>query len=410
MKNGSMRNRFLLCQTLVFLALASLFLFSCAMAENADTVSQAQNLTKACVISGTVDQRHVARLMDDKYPTYWDGTGGELTITLPEGVSAQGVSISFFRNAPALRVEALNGQNEWTQVAAFEDAYLNAYIPFDAAGSFRLRAADPAAVLKISKFSVWGEGKLPASVERWTRLEENADLMLVVTHPDDDIIWFGGLLPTYAGEKGKKVMAVYVAGEPSAQRKNELLEGLWTCGVHYYPEIGPFPDLNARNLEIARNKWGKDAAAEYITGLLRKYRPPVVVTQDIKGEYGHFQHILTVQSVIEAVTKMAADPAYAKESAALYGVFSPSKLYLHRWRKNEIVFDWSQPLSAFDGRSGFDVADEAFEKHVSQKKTHYYVYRSGTYDSQRMGLYWTAVGPDEDKNDIFEHVAQQASK
>ena len=89
--------------------------------------------------------------------------------------------------------------------------------------------------------------------------------------------------------------------------------------------------------------------------------------------------------------------------------FSPSKLYLHRWRENEIVFDWSQPLSAFGGRSGFDVADEAFKKHVSQKKTHYHVYRNGTYDSQRMGLYWSAVGPDEAKNDIFEHVVQQAS-
>lgn len=48
----------------------------------------------------------------------------------------------------------------YSKVAAFEDAYLNAYIPFDAAGSFS-PVADPAAVLKISKFSVWGEGKSP---------------------------------------------------------------------------------------------------------------------------------------------------------------------------------------------------------------------------------------------------------
>ncbi|MBQ8080714.1 MAG: PIG-L family deacetylase [Clostridia bacterium] len=62
-------------------------------------------------------------------------------------------------------------------------------------------------------------------------------MLLLSAHPDDELLWFGGTLPTYAGERGKQVQLVYLA-HGDARRKNELLDGLWTCGVHAYPVIG----------------------------------------------------------------------------------------------------------------------------------------------------------------------------
>ncbi len=369
---------------------------------------QAVELTPDCSFSADADAEHITRSADGRYDRYWNGTGGALEVTLPSGASCQGISLSFFGTAVPLAVETQNEAGEWTEIARYTDSFLNAYIPFKASGTFRLRAVAEGDEYKISALSVWGEGTLPDSVQRWEHLNENADLMLIVTHPDDDLVWFGGLLPTYAGEYGKKCMVVYLVGEPSAQRKNELLDGLWTCGIRYYPEIGPFYDLNVKSVELAKSKWGgEDAAPTYIVRQLRHYKPLVVVSQDIKGEYGHCQHLAAVEAVIRSVTELSHDAAFDPASAEAYGTYAPQKLYLHRLRKNEITFDWTQPLSAFDGRTGQEVAAEAFKKHVSQQKTHYHIYMGGSYDSQRYGLYYSTVGLDEAKNDLFEHVSER---
>ena len=36
-------------------------------------------------------------------------------------------------------------------------------------------------------------------------------MLQIVTHPDDDLIWFGGLLPLYAGERGMNVLVAYAS-------------------------------------------------------------------------------------------------------------------------------------------------------------------------------------------------------
>ena len=32
-----------------------------------------------------------------------------------------------------------------------------------------------------------------------------------MAHPDDELLWFGGALPTYAGERGMAVQVMYMA-------------------------------------------------------------------------------------------------------------------------------------------------------------------------------------------------------
>ena len=45
----------------------------------------------------------------------------------------------------------------------------------------------------------------------WQPSCEKADLLLIVAHPDDELLWFGGALPTYAGERGMAVQVMYMA-------------------------------------------------------------------------------------------------------------------------------------------------------------------------------------------------------
>jgi hypothetical protein len=78
--------------------------------------------------------------------------------------------------------------------------------------------------------------------------------------------------------------------------------------------------------------------------------------------------------------------------------------------------DWDQPLSAFGGRTGFEVAEAAYQLHVSQKdaaqknpetgKYEKFVVepRTSKYSCYLFGLAYSSVGEDVNKNDFFENV------
>ena len=80
------------------------------------------------------------------------------------------------------------------------------------------------------------------------------------------------------------------------------------------------------------------------------------------------------------------------------------KCYIHLYGENVIDMDWRQPLSAFGGKTSFEVAEEAFRCHKSQQKTDYHVEDWGPADNSLFGLYRSLVGPDEKKNDFFENL------
>ena len=70
-------------------------------------------------------------------------------------------------------------------------------------------------------------------------------------------------------------------------RRSELLNGLWHMGLRQYPVIGDFGDVYMRSLDDAYAHWTKRKSRAYITELIRQYKPDVMITHDINGEYGH---------------------------------------------------------------------------------------------------------------------------
>ncbi|MBR1586323.1 MAG: PIG-L family deacetylase [Clostridia bacterium] len=383
----------------ILILLAALLMASPALAAK----KQAVDLARQCQISTSGNGYGLGRMLEEDITRYWDsGSDATLTVILPEGKKAQGIMIGFYGNVPALRVVAAGGK----VLADWEMPFENAWIPFsEPAERFLIQRKTEGDEMLINRLHVLSQGELPDWVQDWKIMDGPADLMLIATHPDDDILWFGGLLPTYAGELQRKVQVVYMVGGLNRKRKNELLNALWHCGVTYYPQIGSLPDMGGKSVASTLSAWGgENAAPTYIVGMLRKWKPRVVITQDIKGEYGHNHHIVTVQAVIDAVERLSADITFAPESAAQYGVYSPQKLYIHLYPENEIVFDWQQPLRHFGGKTGLELAKEAFKMHVSQQNGRHSVKDSGAYDCRRFGLYYSAVGPDEQHNDLFEHV------
>ena len=50
-------------------------------------------------------------------------------------------------------------------------------------------------------------------------------------------------------------------------------------------------------MKASYQKWGgKEKVEEYVVSLYRKLRPQVVLSHDLRGEYGHPAHIMTARA------------------------------------------------------------------------------------------------------------------
>lgn len=288
-----------------------------------------------------------------------------------------------------------------------QDGYLHEYVALPRP-EYRVRLSLPkgAVLCEVYAFS---RGQLPDWVQVWQPSCEQADLLVLPTHADDEHLWFGGALPYYAKEKGYRVQVAYMThhwAEP--YRPHELLDGLWTVGVTHYPVISEFADLYAskQSLEAAIQVYGEEAVTAFQVELLRRFKPAVVLGHDINGEYGHGAHQLNARTLLAAL-ELSADPAAYPESAEQYGVWQAQKCYLHLWPENTLQLEWGEmPLSAFGGRTALEIAAEGFACHASQTQW-FQVKASGKNDCRKFGLAYTTVGQDVEKDDFFEHVNRQ---
>lgn len=248
---------------------------------------------------------------------------------------------------------------------------------------------------------------IPDWVQIWQDPWEHADMLVMPTHADDEHIFFGAMMPYYAAERGLKVQVAYFTHHwHQYPREHELLNGLWTVGIRAYPIISEFKDEYADTIPEAEAMYPLDDALAYQVGLLRRFKPSVVVTHDLNGEYGHGVHKYNAYCMTQAVA-LAADATAYPETAEQYGVWDTPKLYLHLYPENQIIMDWYKPMDAFDGRNGFDVAAEGYAKHVSQQAGGFIIYGKGTeYDSRKFGLYRSTVGPDVVGGDVFENITK----
>lgn len=309
-------------------------------------------------------------------------------------------------------VQAQDAQGDWQQIGAYTGDYAQGYAAFPARSQrFRLVFARDGEKLPLSlrQINVFTPGDTPAIEAReWQPSCEKADLLLIVAHPDDEILWFGGALPTYAGERGMAVQVMYMACN-SYLRRLELLCGLWECGVRSYPDIGTFSDGRNDDMNGAYARWGRENTYTRIVRAIRRYQPEVILTQDVKGEYGHTQHLVVSDAVYTAAVELAADASYDPQSAQEYGVWQVKKLYRHLGKEAGTIMDYDQPLSAFEGKSAYTIAKEAFDMHMTQHESgHWRVPGPDQpYDSTRYTLVFSTVGEDTQGNDMLENIAPE---
>ncbi len=381
-----------------------------------------------------------------RYPTYitdgnrntFTGVTGAATVTVNRDGGIASLYIEFDRIPQSW---TLTDPSTGKSFTCGQNAFLHEFVDVDKLfgsqpESLKLTFAQGTVIADLYAFS---EGTLPDFVQIWDPPCEKADLLLISSHSDDEQLFFAGVLPYYAIERELNVQVVYivqhfeVGGYPNHQRPHEQLDGLWTVGVTNYPVMSDFPDVYSESknrdtafaqASAAFKPYGVtyDDFISYITECLRRFKPLVVVSHDLNGEYGHGTHVFCSSALTEAI-KLAPDAAQYPDSAQKYGTWTVEKTYLHLYGENQITMDWDTPLDSMDGKTPFEMTQEGFGCHKSQHWTWFnrWIYGSGaapitkasqitSYSPCQYGLYDTQVGPDTVGGDFFENVKSYAQR
>ena len=371
--------------------------------------AEANDITEDCKFKVCSSGRKYTLMTDKKYTSYWESNKIKtpwIAITAPEGKPIAGLYVCFGNMPESWEIQTSDDGKDWFTAVPGDTRFLHAYVALpQPAQHVRLAVtSEKKTALRINDLFVLSEGDLPDWVQVWQPTEEKADILFLSTHPDDELIYFGGAIPTYAVEQHRKVVVAYFT-RTNTTRSSELLNGLWHMGVRTYPVIGNFKDSYAKNLTAAyKAAGGKGKVNEWIVGLYRQYKPEVVVTQDTNGEYGHKQHMMIADAAQNCIALAANEDEFTASTIA-YGTWQVKKLYLHLYPENQITFDWTVPLKSMNGATGIELAEEAYTLHKTQASSGMSVTETGTkYDNRVFGLAFTTVGEDVRKDDFLENI------
>lgn len=404
---------------LIWSLLAALML---SLALGAASAEEAPDLTGECTFRLCSTGRRASTMTDGKYTTYWESNKiRHPYVTITSDTPMYGLYLCFRQMPQSFEIqvqetrEGQEGESEWVTLMPGDTRFQHSFYELDGVHGVRIYSTQESAhKMGFNEVFVFGEGTVPGWVQRWEETEGKADILFFSAHPDDELIFLGGAIPTYAAEMKKRVVVAYLSWS-NTTRRSEALNGLWSMGVRHYPEFGGFRDSYSKNAKEAYKGLGRDKVLGWVTELYRKHQPEAVVTHDLNGEYGHGQHKMMADAAIEGYT-LAADPSQYPESAAAYGTWQVKKLYVHLFgdETNQTRFDWNVPLESLGGKTGLEAASEAYALHKTQEGAEVKIkgkwhrlsveVTGAAYPNTTFGLYATEVGPDVTHTDFLEHI------
>ena len=351
--------------------------------------SEPKNVTALCSLPDN--------LRDTKLSTV---VRGGVTADIPPAAQAVLLTMEWNVRPDSFTAELFNAGGQLISSETHTTVYYNDWVALTPDTS-RVVIAPAGQEVSLSTVRVYADDYPRHAVQTWGESPEKLDILLVSTHQDDELLFLGGTLADYLA-RGASANVLYVA-EGERMRMREALDGLWTEGLRGYPIVLGLPDELTMSVTQAESRWAKYDPQKLLVRAFRQYKPEVIVTQDFNGEYGHGQHKAAVKMTAEGVA-LAADPNYDPESAALYGTWQVKKLYVHMYKENEVVMDWNRPLDETGVITPLFLTKEAYDKHRTQQASFSIQKADREYDNSRFGLYFTAVGPDENKKDFLEHI------
>lgn len=373
----------------------------------------ADNITANCTFDVTSNASAFHNALDGRLATVWTCAAGNQSVafTVPKDDSdLQGIYVRWAANLIPWELDAVENGKAVAVQSDPNPAYYAQWIPipaqYRACSRFILVSKNPKLKFSIAELSVYNHD-IPYYVPQWQPYNgQPVDTMVISCHPDDEDLYMGAGVPLTVNVGKTPVVVTMTAVSPV--RRIELQESVWSLGETICPVFRMAKDEKTFSLASAQkiSGWSEQECLSYVVEQIRKYKPSVILTHDIRGEYGHGAHMLTSYIVREAVT-LSGDAGMFPDSAAKYGIWTPKKLYVHLYKKGGIFLDAHQTLGAYGGRTLYQVISRAYERHKSQLPGRILPIDGHPYDLEDFGLYWSAVGPDTPGNtDLFEHVKQ----
>lgn len=186
---------------------------------------------------------------------------------------------------------------------------------------------------------------------------EPLTLMVVHAHPDDEAIGTGGTFARYAAEGVRTVLITCTLGEegeivvPEIDteanhallgeiRRNELQAAVDILRISDL-EILPYRDSGmigrpSNDHPECFNQVDRSEATARLVGLVRHYRPQVLVTYNEHGGYGHPDHLMA-HAITVAAFAAAGDLAQFPEAGPAW---TPLKLYYIGFRRSLYLRAW----------------------------------------------------------------------
>lgn len=395
--------------------LAFALLVPCVFADE----STAKDIVKQCKFSSSAYTHSTKLLYDGSlelgYKTKKSESGNYLEIVFPEGESVQGMYIKWEKHPGEWELWCSFGSEFEFVRSCGSEGFVQEYIalPEGSVGAKIICDNGKENVLSILELAVYTPGNLPETVHIWNKSPKTVDFLVVSTHQDDEVLFFGGTIPYYAGEKDIDTMVVYMTFD-EGRRLHEACDALWYGGCRFHPEFAMFPDKYSLTLNDAKKAWDEDEVTNYLTEIVLSYRPNVILTQHTKGEYGHGQHQLMVHCLKNAVEN-AASENFVAENFSEYSVWDTPKFYMHALPEDcTMKVMWDEIiLESFGGITALDAAQRSFELHVSQNYANGFRIHYDTGDKSDctlFTLYRSKVGADKENNDFFENIGLRAAR
>ena len=360
------------------------------------------NYCKIEVKESNFDINNIINSSENNNNTFYNGT---INIRIPKSKKIDGILIKFYQE-----------NNNYTVLSYSKDRKLINYFNNSEYPMlhkyFKLseETSDIKIIIRGNKkqkgiclLRIYEKNKVGFSVEQW-KPPEKSDLMVVSSHRDDELLYFGGTIPYYSFIKKKKICTVFMSGNDII-RLREALSSQWSMGIKNYPIFMGFEGGNHLNINRTLNIWGGE---EFVIGKMvekiRQYKPGVIVTHDLKGEYGHPSHRTTTLVVRKAIL-FAANPNKFKYSYNIYGTHEAKKLYIHLYKRNQVIMNWHKRSYLINYKTPFELACIGYDKYYSQHKRFGMTFKKvKKYPNYLYGLIYTKVGKDIEKNDFFENI------
>ncbi len=262
----------------------------------------------------------------------------------------------------------------------------------------------------------------------WQPQPDQAAVMIVGAHPDDEGLFLGGVIPYYTQVRNLPVVLVdLVSSRPNnpveqATREQELRNAAWVYGMRNEPIFARFRDHSdlpggTGSLANTWNAWdgditngvadlngngvpdGREAAALYLAEQIRRYQPSVLVAHDQRGEYGHGAH-QAASIVFQDAYTLAAD---ASLDIAGLDPWQADKLYIHMFQDyrdpgvpvlNHFYHDFSIAYPEMGGLSAAQVTDLGVLEHASEGGQNLLNAFAGNRFIEQWALRFSEVGGD----------------